>query len=477
MRLLPPLLRNVFYAYLVSGCQLVYSLFANLVIPAVASKSDYANYRILVLYAGFAGVLHFGLLNGLYLKVIGRSVEETNPPLLRKVRATLFALQACLLPISYFVLRRVLTAKIHGFVIFAIVVSWGLANWITFHNYYFQGTNHFGRFALANSISFMAGIIILLVMTLAKSTSALYLEISFITQLLVTILVYEVLWAKRIKPKLTSGPSWNPGDEKHVLSHVWRRGFLLYLANLGIVGVFSLGGLAASLLFTPSQFAEYAFAFGFTSIVYISFDGLMSVLIPFLARSGADRKRSMASEVSIISLMWLSPLVYWIGLIIVPRWFPHYKAALPLIFVFTISLPFAAVIRSRIIPTSTAQGREKLLLTFSMGSFMTAALVIGAFCLGAPSLPKIAAAWVLAIVISAMVGGGYVARCLGGEKKADLRIIANAVVAGLLFILIGRSGASAPYSFAYLCCAMFAVLFCWRGTGRRYGALKDAYLK
>ena len=460
---LPRLLKNVSYAYFVNILQLAFSLLSNLVIPAVASKSAYANYRILVLYAGFAGVLHFGLLNGLYLMVIGRSIEETDWQLLQKLRRALIVLQIGILPISYLILERVLPPQINGFVIVTIVICWGLANWITFHNFYFQGTNQFARFALANSVSFIVGIILLLIIIIGREAKAVYLELTFIMQLLITICVYEILWGNGVKLKFKKKPIENINEEGTMLFPIWRRGFSLYLGNLGIVFVFSIGGLVASLLFSSIQFAEYAFAYGFTSIVYISFDGLMTVLIPYLAQSGTNSLKEMTSEISIITLIWLSPIINWIGLIIIPKWLPQYIDAIPLIYIFTIALPFAAVIRTRIISASTAQGRERLLLTFSIISFLIAVFVIGICCLNSPNLSDVAVAWASVISMSAIIGGLFVAHKLAKGMKADIRIIANAVLSSLLFLIIGRSNVSFKNGIIYLLFAAMAILINWGG--------------
>src|SRR5262245_33287688 len=83
--------------YGVSAVDVALSLLANVIVPLAASKESFADYRTVLLYAGYAGFSHLGLLSGIYLTVVGKRDDQLDWQLLRTVKTVLLATQALLL--------------------------------------------------------------------------------------------------------------------------------------------------------------------------------------------------------------------------------------------------------------------------------------------------------------------------------------------------------------------------------------------
>src|SRR6266576_2703264 len=168
----PSLTRNLLLVYGVSFLDFSLSLLINLLIPIVANKSDFANYRKLVLYANYAGFMHCGLLSGMYIYVVGKSKAELDWNLLVGIKRVLFALQLILLPMVWAALWAVTPRGPGKLVISLTAVCWGLANTATFYNYLFQGINRFSVFFRVNVAVKLLSVLLVCYIALSKTATA-----------------------------------------------------------------------------------------------------------------------------------------------------------------------------------------------------------------------------------------------------------------------------------------------------------------
>ena len=88
---------SVWRSVILSNANYLASLLAaltiNLALPLVMSKGQFADVRAFLLFAGFGGLLHFGLLDGFYLTVVGTRLSDVSIGFVRSVRRVVFALQ------------------------------------------------------------------------------------------------------------------------------------------------------------------------------------------------------------------------------------------------------------------------------------------------------------------------------------------------------------------------------------------------
>jgi hypothetical protein len=124
----------------VGAIDIGFSLAPNIVFPRTVPKTEFAAYRMFLLHSGYAGILHFRLLDGLYLRAVGHDPGEVPAELVSRVRRELWALQClALLAILPLLLRfSVPDASIGlSFVLIGTVVA---TNPLIFYIYLLQGT-------------------------------------------------------------------------------------------------------------------------------------------------------------------------------------------------------------------------------------------------------------------------------------------------------------------------------------------------
>ena len=144
------LVKNLLLVYGVSFFDLLLSLLVNILIPMIASKTDFANYRKIVLYTSYGGLMHLGLLSGMYLYVVGKSNQEVDWGLLSDIKSVLLGLQIIILPLVCVSFWIVMAQYLDKLIITISVTCWGFANFATFYNYLFQGINRFRVFFFVN---------------------------------------------------------------------------------------------------------------------------------------------------------------------------------------------------------------------------------------------------------------------------------------------------------------------------------------
>ena len=173
------LIENVLLVNAVNLLNFVFSVMANVVIPANTQKVDFANYRLLVLYAGYAGFVHFGLLSGLYLYVVGRNLQELDLEVIASIKRALLVLMIVVLPVTVFLFFKVVPESVDRRILFVSVGAWGVLNFITFHNYLYQGTGNFRTFAAVNFSAMAIGIVVVAYFVLTHAMATWNLVVAF----------------------------------------------------------------------------------------------------------------------------------------------------------------------------------------------------------------------------------------------------------------------------------------------------------
>ena len=82
-------LKSVLYASAANLIGLLVSLVAGLIVPKFISDINYGYWQLYILYTSYAGFMHFGLQDGIYLRLGGKNYAELNKGLLHGQLMTL----------------------------------------------------------------------------------------------------------------------------------------------------------------------------------------------------------------------------------------------------------------------------------------------------------------------------------------------------------------------------------------------------
>ena len=76
------ILRNIIYAFAAQGISLLLSILTSLILPKFFDKANYGYWSLFLFYTGYTGFFHFGLNDGVYLKIGGTEYEDMDKKLL-----------------------------------------------------------------------------------------------------------------------------------------------------------------------------------------------------------------------------------------------------------------------------------------------------------------------------------------------------------------------------------------------------------
>lgn len=77
------IVKNISYTFIANFVALVVSLFSTLVLPKFVLETDFGYWQLYILYISYAGLLHLGLCDGIYLRYGGKEYREINKIILK----------------------------------------------------------------------------------------------------------------------------------------------------------------------------------------------------------------------------------------------------------------------------------------------------------------------------------------------------------------------------------------------------------
>ena len=266
--------KGILVVFIANIINVVFSLATNFLLPKYLSIESYADIKTFQLYISYVGLLHFGYVDGMYLKYGGKELGKTLNSSFYTNLSTLRIFQI------------VLTAVITGGAIltrdwitlfFAIsIFPQNVANYFKFLYQAVGDFKLYGRVMnLSTALTFIVNIVLLFVF---QSDNCWY-------YLLLYNIVYYLIWLFleihfRRKHDLEKGSlfSWK---------EMWKNikdGFLLTLGNLSSILLTSIDRWFVKLLLTTIDFAQYSFAVSVENFLNLAITPVTTTLYNFFCR-------------------------------------------------------------------------------------------------------------------------------------------------------------------------------------------------
>jgi O-antigen/teichoic acid export membrane protein len=449
------LYRNLSSVAAVGVIDIGFSLASNILFPRTVPKAEFAAYRIFLLYSGYAGIVHFGLLDGLYLRAVGHEASDVPAELVSRVRRGLWVL-LCLA--SFAILPLLLRFGVPDASIGLPLVLVGMVvatNLVAFYTYLLQATSHFGLVARMVAAPRVVGVVAAMALIILGVATAMRLALCVLGPVVASAAL--LAGSSRSMPWRSDARGSQLG--RVALLPVWRDGMALFLGNVGITVALTAGTLVASLVLERQTFAEYAFAAGLVSLMFIGFEWLAVAASPLHAKLVRTGSASTEWERLLLALMWLSPTVYWGGLLVVRVYLPSYEPSLGLLAWLAGSLPFFGIVRTRAATVCRATGRQDAFLRLGVTGCVVVGAAVAAGGIYGHGAAWIAASWALAIAVLGSVGWLVVTRAYRLPAfRVDVLLVASAVAAGGTFAVAHSLPSPAAGAAVYLALAMLGLM-------------------
>ena len=432
-------------------------------IPRLLSVNDFGHWRAFLLYIGYAGLLHLGLVDGSLL-LWSKDPHHHNPNRTALDRATRFLAIEHLAIAAVVVVIWLRAPGDTPRVLLACVTYALLFNLVGLFQVYLQSHLRMTQVALGMSLPGALFVVFIALLSFSQASVGKLL-VGYLAAWAFTLCVLAVL-ARRTP----SEPSTLPQSEK--TSSTYRFGFTciatgwpIVLANTGLGLMQSADRVTVNLTRPIHDFAIYSLS---QSTIYVPIAILIAisrVAFSYFAKVAHDDRASVyRSSTRVLTLLWMLLFPYYYAVeFVVRRFLPRYTPGLPAGRILLMSVLFLSLIQVLQLNTFSLEGRQK---QFFIGSVFAVAVAFATAWIGSQVIGTLTAVAWSQVITAALwwIGNEVFLHRRTGVRQADiLRVMAGfaislSVVFGVQHLVLNIWTSSILYS---LCVSPACLLLFW----------------
>ncbi len=280
-------IKNAFMVIVSNVCVLVSGIAVGIYLPKIMTPLEYGNYKVFTLYSTYAGLLHFGFVNGIYLKYGGWKYSDL-PKEKTRFYFRYFIVQQFGAGCIAFVLLYLLNAYIvkdavSQVIIVFIVLEVGVQNLISFFQFISQAVQRFKQLSVINTLkSFSLIILVAILYIVLKSHTNisisseryifLYIVINICVLCCYFFLYRDIFWGKMKIDK---------SDKKEII-FFHKTGIPLLLAGIIVNLLLVLDRQFVSIFFSKEVYGVYSFAYSMLNLVSVLITSVAVLMYPTL---------------------------------------------------------------------------------------------------------------------------------------------------------------------------------------------------
>lgn len=320
---------------------IVVALFTGFILPKELSISDYAYYRVYLLYISYAGFFHLGFVNGIYLKYGNLNLEQIPKKVFRAYSWFMLGLQL--------IVVVALTAVLFGGSFFMdtnkviayafVIINIPLVNIKWFYSSINQFTK---RFVIDSYVTYLQNVLnlvmVLLIVGFKWYDFKYLLVITTIINLVCMIITMQqnrvLVWGKKEQMSEVEIPSLIKG------------GFFLMLSEFVGIIILGIDSIFVEHLFSQTDFAMYSFGVSVISVIYTLISAISNLIYPYLVRVTEEKYAEyytlMSDVLSIVSIF--SMLAFYVAEFIILKWLDKFTPSIAIVSILFGTIIFRTVI-------------------------------------------------------------------------------------------------------------------------------------
>lgn len=346
---MPDVVFDIFKVFGSNSLVLIAGIINGFLIPKFLGIEQYAIYKTFGLYASYVGILHFGFIDGIYIKYGGVKQEKISKSELKSELFFLLAFQSFIT-----IAGIVLSYLIHEPLLFFVSLSILPVNLITFYKFFYQATGDFGAFAKINSIRPVLALTstLILIFLIRKKSANLFITVSVIITYL--ILIFLLLSKSKQLRGVKSKPILTANNFNNIAV-----GIFIMIGNLSSMFFYSMDRWFVKFLLATEDFAYYSFAVSMMSMVMILISSVAMTFYPMLVREKDNRELINKLKTYLMILGAFASVSFFFFDIVVRLFLPNYSPSLSVIAILFAGFPAIAVINAIYVNLYKAQKVEK----------------------------------------------------------------------------------------------------------------------
>lgn len=325
----------------------IIGLLTGLIIPALLPLDSYSDIKTYMLYVSYIGLLHFGFIDGMYIKYGGKDIKEIDKNILKGEHNIFLAIEM-VMTLVIIMISILMKNKI----ILLLAISIIPTNIVSFHNLFYQSTGQFKKFAfssyLYSAIYLILNIILLFFVKsknyvpyciagiIANTITGVYLEYNFVKKNLHLKSVYMKSQLNNIKV-----------------------GIIILFANLSLVLFYGIDRWFVKIFYDNKVFAYYSFAISLLTLINIFINAISIIFYNYLAKD-EDKEKLVLLKRYFVILGGLASGLYFVLAIIVRMFMPKYIASLSIIAISFSAYPYLIILNTLYLNLYKARKNEKV---------------------------------------------------------------------------------------------------------------------
>lgn len=328
---------------------LVVGIVNGFLVPRFLGIEEYALFKTFGLYAGYVGILHFGFIDGIYIKYGGMNREYVPKSQLKAELLFLLVFQSFML-----IVGAIIGLASGNMILVPVALSILPANMITFFKFLYQATGSFGQYAKINSFAPILNLTATLTIVFLISVRSASLFITSVV--IINYLIFSLLLLGR-------GRSIFNEESNRVISKsmfdTMKVGIFIMIGNLSSMFFYSMDRWFVKILLKTEDFAFYSFATSMMGMVMILVSSVAMTFYPMLVRRQEEEGllRSLKSYLMILGAF--AGAAYFGFDFIVNLILRDYLPSLEVIAILFAGFPAIAVINAIYVNMYKAQKVEK----------------------------------------------------------------------------------------------------------------------
>ena len=410
---------NLLYSVAANLLSMFVSAILLLVLPNLLGETEYGYWQLYLFYTSYVGFFHFGLVDGIYLRVGGKDFSELDG----HVYATQFwiltvfevVVSIAIMNVANFFVTDV--NKVHVIILTCICMIVYIAN--NFTTYILQATNRIKPYATVVMVEKAFFAITVICCWIAKVKNFEIIAVGDISGKIIAMIVAFMYCKNIIFCKVA--------DLKHTLSEIWINlsvGSKLVRANVASMLITGIVRLAIENYWSIEVFGKISLSMSISSMLMVFVNAVSVVVFPMLKRM-EDNKLSDTYEKIRDFLMFvlLGAFVFYYPLkVILTGILPGYAESIRYMALMFPVCIFDSKISLLVNTYLKALRKEKAILVINAFSVAISVLITGITVYLIHSLELAVVSIVVLLAIKCDIAEIYLSKCMQIQVLKDILI-------------------------------------------------------
>ena len=303
---------------------LTVSFVIGFIVPKFIDEYQYAYWQTYILYVGYVGVLHFGLLDGIVLRYSQYDFDQLDKERIRSQFKILLGSTSIMAFLTILVGLLVTDGILRTTVVF-VAIGIITKNVMFYNSYSFQITNRIDKYAIltiAQRVSYGLIVVVLLFLRVNRFEYYCIAELSGdVVGIIISKFFNRGMYFGRSLPLYDAFNEWKINVSS---------GVILMLANWSGMLLLGFAKMFVQWHWDDLTFGKVSFSFSLSNLFLTFITAVSVVLFPQLKRTEQDKLPGIYKSIrnAISPLLFVAMLAYYPGCVILEIFLPKYSQSL-----------------------------------------------------------------------------------------------------------------------------------------------------